>query len=50
MKTCPRCKQSLKLDQFSDHTYRKDGKQAWCRACMSAHKKLLLARRHGVTA
>lgn len=45
MKTCPRCKQPLKLDQFSDHTYRKDGKQAWCRACMSEHKKIILERK-----
>lgn len=39
MKKCPRCKEHLDLTLFASHTYRKDGKQAWCKQCFSEHKK-----------
>lgn len=39
MKTCNKCKETKPLDDFSNKKSTKDGKNTWCRACMSASSK-----------
>lgn len=37
MKTCTKCKTEKPLDSFSMNKRQKDGRQQWCKACISAH-------------
>ena len=37
MKTCSKCKEEKPLDQFNRHRSRKDGRQAYCKACRKAY-------------
>lgn len=37
MKTCTKCKTEKSLDAFSLNKRQKDGRQQWCKACLSAH-------------
>lgn len=39
MKTCKRCKETVELSKFSEHSYTRDGKQSWCKLCMREHKQ-----------
>lgn len=43
-KKCPTCKQILPVDMFGNNRSRYDGKQAYCKNCISVHgKKFYLA-------
>jgi len=37
MKTCTKCKTEKPFDAFSLNKRQKDGRQQWCKACLSAH-------------
>lgn len=38
-KPCGKCKETKPLSEFNRDKRRKDGRQSWCRACMSAYNK-----------
>lgn len=39
MKTCSKCGEDKRPEDFPDEAKRKDGKYPWCRPCLSSHRK-----------
>ena len=49
MKQCDKCGQTKTLEEFSNTSCEKDGKQRYCKMCVSAYKKMRRANGFGIS-